>query len=203
MVALRGRDDGGAVPVSELRQARDARLAGQSPVAGESAADGESHAEGPPPENQPREDQPSEEHTIEGVARLITHVASVELDASLDRLRDLLVDRGQHCVPVVGDDGRPLGVVTQSDLLRSIGRAADPAAPPDQREPTARELMTPEVFALPVTASVEQAAALMAYEGVEQILVTGMDGKIAGVVRALDVVRGFARSAGYLVDRQE
>ena len=130
----------------------------------------------------------------EGVVDLVTRVDCARRGDEVSRLRELLVDRGQHCVPIVGDDGRPVGVVTQSDLLRALGR--------DDRA-SAGALMTPLVFALPITASIEQAAALMAYEGVNQIVVTGMNGQVAGVVRALDVARGCARSAGYLVDRQE
>jgi CBS domain-containing protein len=48
------------------------------------------------------------------------------------------------------------------------------------------------VFALPATSSVEQAAALMAYEGVGQIVVTGAGGKLLGMVSALDLVRYYA-----------
>lgn len=125
-------------------------------------------------------------------------VACVKESTPFSRLRELLVERSQHCVLIVGAEGRPVGVVTQTDLLRAL---EDPRrrAP----GPTAGEVMTALVFALPVTASVEQAAALMAYEGVQQIVVTGMGGRVAGIVRALDVARRFARSAGYLVDREE
>jgi CBS domain-containing protein len=124
--------------------------------------------------------------------------ACVKEAASFSRLRELLVERSQHCVLVVGAEGRPVGVVTQTDLLRALD---DPGmrAP----GPRAGQVMTALVFALPVTATIEQAAALMAYEGVQQIVVTGMGGRVAGIVRALDVARRCARSAGYLVDREE
>lgn len=146
-----------------------------------------------------------------GIEQIMTAgIACVGESATLDDLRELLVDRGQHCVPVVAAHGRPIGMVTQTDLLRIVGRAeADLGGTPDggkaarrARDLTAGDIMTALVFALPVTASVEQAAALMAYEGVEQIVVTGMGGEVAGVVRALDVARRCARTAGYLVDRE-
>jgi CBS domain-containing protein len=130
-------------------------------------------------------------------------VSCVGEGASLAQLCELLVERGQHCVPVVAPEGRPVGMVTQTDVLRSIGEAAESADQGAPLQRTAGEIMTALVFALPVTASVEQAAALMAYEGVEQIVVTGLGGEVAGVVRALDVARRCARSAGYLVDREE
>ena len=143
----------------------------------------------------------------QGIRQIMTAgIACVDETASLDDLRELLLERGQHVVPVVAREGRPVGVVTQTDLLRTISEAeTGERRPPtgDPRDRTAGDIMTALVFALPVTASVEQAAALMAYEGVEQIVITGMRGEVAGVVRALDVARRCARSAGYLVDREE
>lgn len=136
-------------------------------------------------------------------------VACVDETASIDDLRELLLERGQHVVPVVAPEGHPVGVVTQTDLLRTISevdagvQAVRPPRVRDPRDRTAGDIMTALVFALPVTASVEQAAALMAYEGVEQIVVTGTRGEVAGVVRALDVARRCARSAGYLIDRED
>ena len=132
-----------------------------------------------------------------GIDRIMTSgIACVGERATLADVHELLVERGQHCVPVLGPDGRPIGMVTQTDLLRAIGEGGAGGR-------TAGDIMTALVFALPITASVEQAAALMAYEGVEQIVVTGMNGEVAGVVRALDVARRCARAAGYLVDREE
>jgi CBS domain-containing protein len=157
----------------------------------------------------------------QGIAQIMNpEVACVGEGASLDDLRELLLERGQHCVPVVAREGRPVGVVTQTDLLRTMsegegdGEGCEAEAPlrvlprstgrmAAVRDRTAGDIMTALVFALPVTASVEQAAALMAYEGVEQIVVTSLDGEVAGLVRALDVARSCARSAGYLVDREE
>ena len=144
---------------------------------------------------------------LQGIRQIMTAgISCVDETASLDDLRELLLERGQHVVPVIAPEGRPVGVVTQTDLLRTFREAeTGERRPPtgDPRDRTAGDIMTALVFALPVTASVEQAAALMAYEGVEQIVITGLRGEVAGVVRALDVARRCARSAGYLIDREE
>lgn len=88
---------------------------------------------------------------------------------------------------LVVDEGDNLaGIVTRTDVLRSHGDAR------------ARDAMSAAVFVLPIYASVERAAALMAYEGVGQIVVTD-DGALVGVVSALDLVRHYAVEAGYLV----
>lgn len=88
----------------------------------------------------------------------------------------LVVDRSDTLV----------GIITRTDVLRSHG------------EMRVGDVMSGAVFVLPVFASVERAAALMAYEGVGQIVVTD-DGTLVGVVSALDLVRHYAVEAGYLV----
>lgn len=109
-------------------------------------------------------------------------------------LRHLLLERRVGGVPVVSSDGRPVGMVSGAELLRPL---VEGGAPPT----SAGEIMRREVMALPVTASIAQAAALMSYEGVDVIVITDLGGRVAGVVHALDIARWHARAAGYLVDR--
>lgn len=110
-------------------------------------------------------------------------------------LRRLLLERRVGGVPVVASDGRPVGIVSGGDLLRSLLEGGTPPT-------TAGEIMS-EVLALPITASIAQAAALMSYEGTGLIVITDLAGQVAGVVQALDIARWHAREAGYLVDRAE
>lgn len=112
---------------------------------------------------------------------------TVEEATTVAVLRDLLIERRVGMVPVVDRDGRPLGVVTVADLLRANGD-------------TAADVMSPHVFALPITAILAQAAALLAYEGISAIIIADLHGRVAGTVGALDITRWCARAAGYLVD---
>jgi CBS domain-containing protein len=112
-------------------------------------------------------------------------------------LRHLLLERRVGGVPVVRSDGRPVGIVSGADLLRSL--LEESGTPPT----TAGEIMTREVLALPITASIAQAAALMSYEGVDLVVITDPGGQVAGVVQALDIARWHARAAGYLVDHRD
>jgi CBS domain-containing protein len=59
--------------------------------------------------------------------------------------------------------------------------------------------MTPVTFVLPENASIAQAAALMAYEGVHRIPVVSCSGDIVGLVSSLDVLRWLGQASGYLV----
>jgi len=122
-------------------------------------------------------------------------VACVLASEGAPVLRQLFLERRVGGVPVVGRDGRPVGIVSGGDLLRSLLEGGTPPT-------TAGEIMSP-VLALPITASVAQAEALMSYEGVDLIVITDLGGQVAGVVQALDLARWHAREAGYLVDRAD
>jgi CBS domain-containing protein len=119
-------------------------------------------------------------------------VACVSEQEPIESLRRLLIDHRAPAVPVIGRHGRPVGIVTRTDLCRALD---DPAGRPQ----VAGEVMTALVYTLPITASIEQAAALMSYEGIQQIVITDVDGHVAGLVCALDIARHCARQAGYLV----
>jgi CBS domain-containing protein len=106
----------------------------------------------------------------------------------LAAIRKLLVQRRIPAVAVV--DGEHLcGLVTRTDVLRT----------PDD-DSVAGDAMSGFVFALPARAPIERAAALMAYEGVGQVIVIGPGGELLGMVSAVDIARYVAIEAGYLVE---
>lgn len=117
-------------------------------------------------------------------------ILCVREEVQVDVVRRLLTELEQQAVPVVDAIGRPTGILSRIDLLR--------LSPGDARP--VRQVMT--TFATTVTdsAPLEQAAALMALEGVHQLPVVsaGPDGKVIGMVSALDLARWVARNHGYL-----
>lgn len=114
----------------------------------------------------------------------------VRPDVRLDALATLLDDRGFGGVPVVDDRGRPIGVVSKTDLVR---------ATPEAGADTVADIMTPLTFSLPENATLSRAAAIMAYEGIHRVPVVAIDGTVVGIVTAMDVVRWLARHDGYAV----
>jgi CBS domain-containing protein len=117
--------------------------------------------------------------------------APIVVDAAtpLAELRRLLVEERAPAIAVVDAHRNLRGVVTRTDVLRAL----------DTRdELTAADAMSGFVFALPADATIEHAAALMAHEGVGQVIVTGADGALVGMVSALDIARHCAVRAGYL-----
>ncbi|CAN5222256.1 CBS domain-containing protein [soil metagenome] len=48
--------------------------------------------------------------------------AVVRVDGTVEDVATLLVERDVSRVPVVDDDGRPVGIITRGDIVRLIGR---------------------------------------------------------------------------------
>jgi CBS domain-containing protein len=135
-------------------------------------------------------------HAVEGVsladrtpitAIMTTDVLCVRENLTLAELRDLLARRGFSGAPVVDTHGEPVGIVTTADLLHAPleGRVAD--------------VMTHLTFTLPDSASISQAAALMALEHIHRLPITSDDHRVIGLVTSLDVMRWQAQIDGYLV----
>ena len=100
-------------------------------------------------------------------------------------------------LPVVNNWGRAIGVVSKTDLVENEITSAR-----DRRR--VADIMMPLVFALPPDASIAQAAALMAYEGVHRVIVVDRGGYVVGVVSSLDIARWVGRGFDSLLpDRNE
>ncbi|MFE7529029.1 CBS domain-containing protein [Kitasatospora sp. NPDC057542] len=105
-------------------------------------------------------------------------------------------------VPVVDPEGRPLGVVSEADLLRTLAAQEDSAsllpapesaqAGPDG-EVTAADLMTAQPVCTVPDTSVVAAARLMSRHGLKRLPVLDEEGRVIGVVSRGDLLRVFLR----------
>jgi CBS domain-containing protein len=136
-----------------------------------------------------RDDEPTTEVYL--LEALVTEPAAiVDETEPIAVAQRLFVDCRVPAIAVV-DAARTLrGIVTRTDVLRVVGSRSDALV---------GDAMSGFIFSLPADATVERAAALMALEGVGQIVVTDRDGQLVGMVSALDITRHFAVRAGYLV----
>ncbi len=105
-------------------------------------------------------------------------------------LTALLLEHNLSGVPVVDAAGKPVGVVSKTDLVRHC-QAPEGA--------TVADIMMPMVFAIAHDVTIAQAAALMAGEGVHRLPVVDDRGAVCGILSALDIVRWVAAEAGYAV----
>jgi len=128
---------------------------------------------------------------------------------SVGELVSLFLDTGISAVPVVDDNGKPIGFVSKTDVLRQLKgpHTATPAALDSPVQPwwdaerlsqlTVKAIMTPAVYTCLPTTSVADATAAMAFEGMHHLPVADESGKLVGMLSALDVLEWFARQAGY------
>jgi CBS domain-containing protein len=133
-------------------------------------------------------------------------VKTVAPDTSLKVVASLLVDHGISGLPVCGDDGVVLGVVSEADILlkecgveSTGGRLAWLLARPDAEAVakvearTAGDAMTSPAITVSAYASAHVAARLMLEHGINRLPVVKQD-RLVGIVTRADLVRAFGRS---------
>jgi CBS domain-containing protein len=123
-------------------------------------------------------------------------VATVALEASLKDVARLLVARGISGLPVVGDDGQVVGVVSEADVLakerpapNEVGtlarlvHRADPVAEAKGAARTAGDAMTSPAITIEPFWTIPTAAQIMLEHGVNRLPVVHQ-GRPRGRVRA-------------------
>ena len=135
-------------------------------------------------------------HTVVDV--MSSDVVTVHKDTGF---KDIVAAFGRHAVsaaPVVDDHGAVLGIVTESDLIRKVGYAGDPATgeQADRGKAgavTAAGLMTAPVVTVSANEGVPMAARLMAAEQLRRMPVVDDAGLLVGMVSARDLLRPYLR----------
>jgi len=117
-------------------------------------------------------------------------VTCVAADDAVDALEEILLTRGISGAPVVDELGRPVGMVSKTDLVASHYASLKAGT-------TVGDIMMPGPFCLATTESIAKAAGLMAFEGVHRVAVVGEDGRVVGIIAALDILRWLARESGF------
>lgn len=137
-------------------------------------------------------------------------VVTVRRETSVRQIVELMLRNRISGLPVVDDDQRVLGIVTETDLLEKEDRPLP--APPilawharslrlervlgRHRKATgtvARDIMTENIITATEEATVQELAHLMLRHGINRILIL-REGRLAGIVTRADVLKVFLRS---------
>ena len=128
---------------------------------------------------------------------------SLRRDATVAEAAAFLSTRGFSAAPVIDEAGRPVGVVSRTDLLHHHGQRAvhllaaplargDGGAEPGDRAPV-RDVMTPVVFCVHADTPAVKVVDKMLALNVRRLFVVDDEGVLVGVVSAFDVLRGLGR----------
>ena len=134
-----------------------------------------------------------------------SEVVGVTPTTSLKDVARLLLERGISGVPVLGDNGKVLGIVSAGDILvktsAELGNRERPSNwlfGDDDREAlkrgaqTAADAMSRPAITVDPRCTVAEAARMMVKRSVNRLPVID-EGKLVGIVTRNDVVRAFAR----------
>ncbi|WP_431682228.1 CBS domain-containing protein [Kitasatospora sp. KL5] len=136
------------------------------------------------------------------------HVVRVAPETGFREIVAVLAEFDITAVPVVDSADRPVGIVSEADLLRTLAAQDDddpPVSGPAETWPadgpagadgaavTAGELMSGPVVCTTPGASVVAAARLMTRHRVKRLPVVDEDGRLVGMVSRGDLLRVFLR----------
>ena len=143
---------------------------------------------------------------------MIANPISIRADANVHEALALLTDKGFSAAPVIDDAGRPVGVLSRTDLLVHDREKGDRLAPSptyfyeqelhtrggkpvpgfqvENVDPTpVRDLMTPAVFAVAPSTPAAKVVHDMLGLHVHRLFVVDEDGIMIGVISTMDVLR--------------
>ncbi|MFE9796113.1 CBS domain-containing protein [Streptomyces goshikiensis] len=130
------------------------------------------------------------------VADLMTdEVVSVAPDTAFKDVAKLLAQYGVSGLPVVDDENRVVGVVSQTDILAHAAPDPHPARPavPPAGPPTAGNVMSTPPVTIHAEETAADAARLMTRRGIERLPVVDEEDRLVGIVTRGDLLRLFVR----------
>jgi len=113
---------------------------------------------------------------------------SIRGNATVEDAIRCLADKGISGLVVIGDEGRPLGVLTASDLLihqrAKLGTGAR-----EDKPVSVKDIMTPAVFSVRLHTPASEVIDQMTSLNVHRLFVVDDSETVVGVISALDVLR--------------
>jgi len=145
---------------------------------------------------------------------MVPNPISLRADATIPEALALMTDRGFTAAPVIDEAGRPIGVLSRTDVLIHEREQIRHAVPAEDvyveggrphREgfsievvdsARVRDIMTPTIFTVNQNSSAAEVVKRMCELKVHQLFVVDDDDSLVGVISALDIVRSLAPATG-------
>lgn len=118
-------------------------------------------------------------------------VMVVELNTTARECAKAMAKRGVSCA-VITQRGRPVGIITERDLVSKVMAEAIEAD-----KALVRDIMSTPLITISPDALLQDAAALMAEYRVRRLVVVDNAGALVGIVTTGDIARTMAEKQGY------
>lgn len=109
-------------------------------------------------------------------------VASCTPDASLRSVAAIMIERDCGAVPVTDEAGRPIGIITDRDIVtRTLGVGKDP------NTASVRDGMSERCLTVRQDASIDECCSIMEEKQVRRVVVVDESGRCRGIVAQADI----------------
>lgn len=135
---------------------------------------------------------------MRAVELMRTPVVTVATDATTRQVAKMLVDNDITAAPVVDENGRLVGIVSEADLIRGqiqpdarahLTNLTDPTVPQPR---SVADVMTRDVICVPISADAADIAALMLKETIKSVPVVKDDAPV-GMISRRDLLATLVR----------
>ena len=118
----------------------------------------------------------------------------VQVERADSSIREVVIKMNKFDIGslIITQEKRPVGIITERDILRRIIQGGI-----DANITKAREIMSSPVTTITEEASIEEAAKLMAQKGIKRLLVV-RDNKLVGIISSTDLVKAQPTVVGLL-----
>jgi CBS domain-containing protein len=150
----------------------------------------------------------TEEKEMKAVDVMTPNVVTIWSKASVVEAAKLMLERGISGLPVVNDEGRLTGIVTEGDLFRRVEIGTEPrhsgqSSPSKSsyvllceylksRGQRVENIMSPDVIRVFENTPLAEVAALLDLKRIKRVPVM-RDGKMVGIVSRADLLRALVR----------
>lgn len=104
-------------------------------------------------------------------------VVTTEPHVTAEHVRHIMERNGIGAIPVVDSEGRPVGIVSSTDLVADL----NPASP-------VKTIMTQKVYTVPKYDDVSTAARVMRNHGIHRVVVTD-EQRVVGILSSFDLLK--------------
>lgn len=115
--------------------------------------------------------------TVKIADLMAKRVISATPHQTVGHVREMMERNRIHCVPIIGPDDEPLGIVTSADLARRV-----------KDETPVSRIMTRDVTVVPAYNNVSVAARIMRKHKIHHVVVTH-EKRVLGIISSFDLLK--------------